>query len=275
MRSNRIVRWVRWVVPLMVVAAAIVGWEAWPRPIARPDYQPRLAELRGDEYFVYPPSHAPPRGIVVFFGNDVGFWEPHQELAGFLARQGFAVVGFDLRGLMRISPEASQVEREAQIGSAISRLVSSSASEFHGEKLPLILMGHSLGAEVAIWAGAHVAMPRLAGIIAMSPGARGHLEIVPSDFLSSALPTGPESFSVPDLVKALPKGVRVALVRGSADKYGSADPQIVAADGARLRRFVIPFAAHSLKRIIIARYVIEKAVEWSIEGVNGQTASGN
>lgn len=140
--------------------------------------------------------------------------------------------------------------------------MSESLAEFRGEKLPLVLMGHSLGAEVAIWAGAHIAQPRVTGIVAMAPGGRGHLAITPLDFLSSALPKGPDSFSMADLVKSTPPQMRIAIVRGASDGYGGADPQIVAAGPGHVQRFVIPFAGHSLKKILIARYVVEKALDW-------------
>lgn len=251
---------------LVVLAAG--WWEFWPRPIARPSYVPQVAALRADNMFVYPP-HGTLRGTVVFFGNDVGFWEPHQELADFLSRQGFAVVGTDLRTLFKSQVHANRAERETTVGSALSDLMRESLQEFHGNKLPLILMGHSLGAEAAIWAGAHVSDPRITGIIAMAPGGRGHLTITPSDYLSSALPSGPDSYSMAELVKASRPGLQIALVRGAHDSYGGADPEIIAAGGSRVKKFEIPFAGHSLKKILIARYVVRDAISWAIAGSHG------
>jgi hypothetical protein len=65
-----------------------------------------------------------------------------------------------------------------------------------------------------------------------------------------------------DLVRLLPRSMRVAIVRGASDGYGGGDPQIVAAGQGQVERFTIPFAGHSLKRILIARYVIEQAMDW-------------
>jgi pimeloyl-ACP methyl ester carboxylesterase len=236
----------------------------WPRPIARPDYVPHVAELRRPEFFVYPPSSGLTRGTIVFFGNDVGFWQPHQELADRLASAGYAVIGFDLRNLLKSDPDAPEAERDSVIGERISNVMSESLAEFHSAHLPLFLMGHSLGAEVAIWTASHVHYPKVAGVIAMAPGGRGHLEITAADFLSSALPSGPESFSMADLVKELPPGVRVALVRGASDGYRGADPGIVAAGNGRVKEFSIPFAGHSLKKILIARYVVQNALDWAV-----------
>ena len=257
-------------VGVLSILLAIAWWVLWPRSLPRPDYRPHIAELRGEEVFVYPPGQSPLRGTIVFFGNDVGFWQPHQRLADFLSRQGYAVVGFDLRKLLKSSPNAPQSERDAMIGDSLGRLMAESLTEFHGEKLPLLLMGHSLGAEVAVWAAAHIAQPRVTGIVALAPGGRGHLAITAADFLSSAVPTGPESFSVAELVKALPAGVRVALVRGAYDGYRGADPEIVAAGRERLQKFTIPFAGHALKKILLARYVVRSAIEWvALGGTRG------
>ncbi len=220
--------------------------------------------LRAPEVSVYPPT-PPLRGTIVFFGNDVGFWQPHQELADFLSRQGYAVIGYDLRNLLKSNVDHPLVERNAIIGDSIARLMSASLAEFHGEKLPLVLMGHSLGAEVAIWAGAHIAQPQITGIVAMAPGGRGHLAITPLDFLSSALPKGPDSFSMADLVKSTSPQIRIAIVRGASDGYGGADPQIVAAGPGHVQKFSIPFAGHSLKRILLARYVVERALDWVLQ----------
>jgi pimeloyl-ACP methyl ester carboxylesterase len=248
-----------------VIAVLAISWKIfWPRPIARPDYVPRVAELRKPEFFVYPPNARVTRGTILFFGNDVGFWQPHQQLAEFLASEGYGVVGFDLRKLVKSMPDEPESERDSVIGGEISNVMSESIAEFHGEHGPLFLMGHSLGAEVAIWAAAHVRSPVITGVIAMAPGGRGHLQITAADFLSSALPSGPESFSMADLVKSLPAGVRVALVRGASDGYRGADPGIVAAGGGRVKEFSIPFAGHSLKKILIARYVVRDALDWAV-----------
>lgn len=264
------------VIIAIVIAVLGISWEIfWPRPIARPDYVPRVAELRKPEFFVYPPRGAVTRGTILFFGNDVGFWQPHQHLAAFLASEGYAVVGFDLRKLLESFPDAPELERDSIIGGEMSRVMVASSAEFRAAQLPLFLMGHSLGAEVAIWTASHVKSPVVAGVIAMAPGGRGHLQITAADFLSSALPSGPESFSMADLVKSLPAGVRVALVRGASDGYRGADPGIVAAGNGRVKEFSIPFAGHSLKKILIARYVVENALRWAGASERSVVLSGN
>ena len=164
---------------------------------------------------------------------------------------------------------AVSAEREKTVGSALIDLMRESLQEFQGNKLPLILIGHSLGAEVGIWAGARISDPKITAIIAMAPGGRGHLTITPSDYLSSSLPSGPDSYSMADQVKVSRPDLRIALVRGAGDKYGEADPAILAAGGSRVKKFEIPFAGHSLKKILIARYVVRDAISWAISGTHG------
>jgi pimeloyl-ACP methyl ester carboxylesterase len=248
-------------VTLLIAMVAFVGWALWPRPVDRPSYSPHSSVLRSDDVYIYPPRSAL-RGTIVFFGNDVGFWKPHQELADFLSRHGYAVIGYDLRRLLKSVADSGVSSRDMIVGDTITTLIAASIDEFHGQRLPLLLLGHSLGAEVAIWAGAHITNPRPSGVVAMAPGSRGHLTITPRDYLSSAVPDGPDSFSMADLVRSLPRSMKVAIVRGASDGYGGGDPQIVAAGAGRVERFTIPFAGHSLKKILIARYVIEQAMDW-------------
>jgi pimeloyl-ACP methyl ester carboxylesterase len=248
-------------VAVLLILAAFAGWALWPRPIERPAYSPRASILRSDDFYVYPPRSSM-RGTIVFFGNDVGFWKPHQELADFLSRRGYAVIGYDLRRLLKSVADSGTVGRARIVGDTIAALMSASISEFRGEKLPLVLTGHSLGGEVAIWAGVHITSPHVSGVVALAPGSRGHLAITPKDYLSSEVPDGPDSFGMSDLVRSLPRSMKVAIVRGASDGYGGGDPQIVAAGAGQVQRFTIPFAGHSLKRILLARYVIEHATDW-------------
>ncbi len=64
----------------------------------RPPYIPDNPELRRLPVYFYPASSAAPaKAVIFFFGNDVGFWTPHRDLADFLSGQGYSVVGFDMR----------------------------------------------------------------------------------------------------------------------------------------------------------------------------------
>ncbi len=53
-------------------------------------YTPHDPALQTEPLYFYPAraSSRHPKAAVFFFGNDVGFWEPHQKLAERLASHG-------------------------------------------------------------------------------------------------------------------------------------------------------------------------------------------
>jgi pimeloyl-ACP methyl ester carboxylesterase len=133
--------------------------------------------------------------------------------------------------------------------------------EFGSSGRPFIVMGHSLGGELAVWAAANLKIPQLVGAVAMSPGSRSHLGVSLSDLLETSEPTGSGSFAVADEVKAMPADLKLVVIRGKSDKYRYADSAIVAARPDRVTVTTIPFAGHSLKRIVIAKYYVRRAIE--------------
>ena len=125
---------------------------------------------------------------------------------------------------------------------------------------------HSLGAELAVWSAANAGISGVVGTLALSPGSRSHLRISPSDLLMTSEPRGADSFAVSDqVVAATSLGPRIAIIRGSGDKFRSADVSLLAAGGSSVRRFVVPFASHSLRNLTLARYSIRDALEWLLE----------
>jgi hypothetical protein len=205
------------------------------------------------------------RALIVFLGNDIGFWEPHRKLAVSLSRAQYAVAGVDIKPLLHDLPDC-EPERDSAFASTMRMLIQRTRRELGADSMPLILAGHSLGAELAIWTAAHVQMPGRLGVLALSPGTRSHLRVSVSDIMNGPEPTGPESFSVADEIKRLPLAERVAIVRGTRDKYSSGDSILVASGGARADRFLVPFAGHSLKRIATASFETRRALEWLITG---------
>lgn len=263
--------------------AAVGGVLLWSDHRGRADdaadaYVPRDPALRGQGLRFYVAAGArPPRAVLFFFGNDLGFWRPHRRLAGDLASQGYAVAGWDMRPLLRSLPDARR-QRDSVFRARIVPLVSRAARELAGPGrapgapggVPLVFVGHSLGAEVALWTAAYARIPGTAGVVALSPGLRSHLRVSVADLLMTGEPTGPGSFSVPEAVAAAvgrpgpPQ--RVAVVRGERDRLRYADSALAAAGGPWLRRFDLRFAGHSLKRIALARFVVRSAVRWVLEG---------
>jgi pimeloyl-ACP methyl ester carboxylesterase len=235
---------------------------------SRPPYIPRNPELRRLPVYFYPTSPPTARAMVFFFGNDIGFWAPHRDLAEYLSGQGYAVVGFDMRTFLAELPESSP-QRDSAFEARILPIIASTRHEIHADSLPLVIVGHSLGAEVAIWTAAFAKPPGTVGVIAMSPGLRSHLRVTASDLLNGPEPNGPGSFSVPVTLKKIQPEIRVAIVRGDHDKYRYADSALLAAGGNRTHSYIVPFASHSLKRIIVARPVMRQAMSWLLERVPG------
>ncbi len=101
------------------------------------------------------------------------------------------------------------------------------------------------------------------GAVAISPGERGHLRVTATD-LAYGEPTEPGSFAVADMVRDVPRGVRVAIVRGASDPLRGADSLLVPARPG-LHRVIVPLAGHSMRRLLIAGPLIAGAIDWSID----------
>jgi pimeloyl-ACP methyl ester carboxylesterase len=219
--------------------------------------------LRHEPVFLYGATDTTrlPRAVVFFFGNDIGFWRPHRQLAASLAAAQYAVAGFDMRPLLHGLPDREPA-RDSAFAAAVEPLITRARHELGGDSVPLIIAGHSLGAEVAIWTAAHACPPGTTGVLAMSPGSRSHLRVSLSDIMNGPEPTGPESFSVAAAIAAIPPDERIAVIRGTRDDYARADPALIAAGGARIQRFSVPFAGHSLKRLATAGFETRRALDW-------------
>jgi pimeloyl-ACP methyl ester carboxylesterase len=245
---------------LALLAALVVGCRA----PAVSHYRPRDARLRELPLTFYPSvdEGRPPRAVVVFFGNDVGFWAAHQQLAERLAGEGFSVAGFDVKRFLATLPDGVRA-RDSAYARDIGPVVAAARHELRGDSVPLLLGGHSIGAEIALWTAAHTAEPGLAGVLAMSPGSRGHLRVTLSDMMNSE-PKGPDSFSVAEQIAALAPAVRVAIIRGQHDSFGAVDSALLAAGGDRVQRFGVPFAGHSMKKLLLAGPVVSRAMAFLV-----------
>lgn len=245
---------------LLVYAACVVVAACGGPPAP---YTPRDPALRELPLYFYPSRDAtrPARAFIFFFGNDVGFWQPHRELCAGLADDGYAVTGMDVRKLIASLPD-HEPARDSAFAARIAPIIERSRRELKADSLPVVLAGHSLGAEIAIWTASHASISGLVGTLALSPGTRSHLRVTLADIANTAEPTNAESFAVADAIRALPSRTRVAIVRGSHDKFRSADSSLVAAGGARATLYLVPLAGHSLRNIIVARHVVRGALRW-------------
>lgn len=202
------------------------------------------------------------RALVIFFGNDIGFWAPHQDLAWRLSGAGYDVVGVDLRRWLATLPEG-EPQRDSAFAVAMPRLLAEIRTEMRDSSLPIALAGHSFGAEVAFWIALHEPPRGLTGVLALNPRATGHLFITARDLLNEEA-SGEGSFSTVAAVGALAPGVRVAIVRGAEDPFRRHDPEFLRAGGTRLREYVIPLAAHSLKQLLLAGPIVDRAAAFVI-----------
>lgn len=232
----------------------------------RPTWAARDPLLRAQPVFLYGAADTtrPPRAMIFFFGNDIGFWHPHRQLAASLAQSQYAVAGFDMRPLLRSLPDRSPTRDSAFIA-AIEPIIARSRHELGADSVPLIVAGHSLGAEIAIWTAAHTCEPGVAGVLAMSPGSRSHLRVSVSDIMNGPEPTEPGSFAVADAIGEVPGDERIAVIRGTKDKLTRADPALMAAGGDRIERFSVLLAGHSLKGLTMAAFETHRAVGWLLE----------
>jgi len=250
-------------IALMLIVA---GCESGPTV----PYVARDATLRGEPLLFYPPRTRPARAFVFFLGNDVGFWKPHEELAWRLAENGYAVVGLDVKEYLARLPQ-DEPARDSSFAAKVGPLIAHARSELGADSLPVVVGGHSFGAEVAFWIALHRPPPKLAGVLALSPRSTGHLVVTPFDLMNREA-SGPWSFSTIRAATDIPSDVRIALVRGASDKFRRHDADFITAGGSRLRYFVVPFANHSLKKLLIAGPIIEHAVEFLIEPRRGSGA---
>ncbi len=230
-------------------------------------YTPRDRELQREPLFFYPESGGArhPRAGVFFLGNDLGFWKPHQKLAERLASHGYAVVGFDVKRFLDRLPDSSLL-RDSILVHDLPVLMKRSLHELGADSAPIIIAGHSFGADLALWTEANAHMPGVVGILALGPTMRDHPTVTINDKINLGEPTEAGSFAVAEEIRNTPRNVRIALLRGAGDKERKADRAFIEAGGARLSYTVIPFASHSLKSLVIAGPMIEHALDQLLVG---------
>jgi pimeloyl-ACP methyl ester carboxylesterase len=225
-------------------------------------YIPRDPELQREPLYFYPATgvEGHPKAGVFFLGNDLGFWQAHQRLAERLASDGYAVVGFDVKKFLDQLPDSALL-RDSVLAHSVPALIKRSLHELGADHVPIVIAGHSFGADIALWTEANAPIPGVVGVLALGPTRRDHPTVTLRDQMSSGEPTEPGSFAVDEQIRNTPAKVRIALMRGASDKERTSDRAFIAAGGSRMTYTVIPFAAHSLKSLIIAGPMIERALD--------------
>lgn len=234
---------------------------------ARSRYVPHDPNLLRQPLYFYPGegSTGHPRAGVFFLGNDLGFWGPHQRLAERLAADGYAVVGFDVKKFLDRLPDSALL-RDSVLAHEVPVLMKRSLHELHADSVPIVIAGHSFGADLALWTEANARLPGVVGVLALGPTMRDHPSVTINDKINLGEPTEPGSFSVADEISRIPRGVRIELMRGASDKERKSDQAFIAAGGSRLTYTIIPFASHSLKSLIIAGPMVERALGELVPG---------
>ena len=243
-------------------AVALVCLLAFACAPAHSAYTPRDPQLLREPLYFYPKTGGSlhPRAGVFFLGNDMGFWEPHQKLAERLAEHGYAVVGFDVKKYLDRLPDSAEL-RDSILVHDIPQLMKRALHELGADSVPIVLAGHSFGADLALWTEANAHMPGVIGVLALGPTKRDHPTVTINDKVNLGEPTEPGSFAVDEQIRNTPPKVRIALLRGASDKERKSDRAFIEAGGTRLTYTIIPFASHSLKSLVIAGPMIERAID--------------
>lgn len=245
---------------VFVAAISAAGcFRAEPAP-----YTSRNPQLASLPLFFYPSVEKPARAFVFFVGNDIGFWGAHQDLAKRLAGGGYHVVGIDVKVYFSRLVENDTIRARA-FGDSVRMMIAAARHELDADSLPVIIAGHSLGAEIAAWIAAAAPPPNLAGALLISSRSRGHLRATLADVANRSAPDEPGSFSVSDEITALAPGVRVALVRGTDDRFRDSDAAFLRAGGTRIEKWSVPWGGHSMSNILLAGPFIERAVAWTLQ----------
>ena len=246
------------------LSLVLLGGGGCFRPSPAP-YTPRDPALAGYPLFFYPSAvpSAPPKAFLFFVGNDIGFWGAHQDLAKRLAGAGYDVVGLDVKKSFRRLPDDA-VARAALFGDSVTRMIALARHELGADSIPVVLGGHSLGAEIASWIAIHAPPSKLTGLLLISSRGRGHLRATLSDVANRTAPSEPGSYSVAENIAALPVAVRVAIVRGTDDRFRAADDELLKAGGARIDKWSVPWGGHSMSNILLAGPFVERALAWTL-----------
>ena len=248
----------------MIAVFALLTYSCAP---ARSSYIPRDPQLRQEPLYFYPEEgmQGHPKAGVFFLGNDLGFWKPHQALAQRMAEHGYAVVGLDVKEFLDRLPDSAAL-RDSVLVHDLPILMKRSMHELGADSLPIVIAGHSFGADIALWTEANAPIHGVVGVLALGPTKRDHPTVTIRDQLNSVEPTEAGSFAVDEQIRNTPANVRIALLRGAGDKERKSDRAFIAAGGSRMTYAVIPFASHSLKSLIIAGPMIQTALDRLVAG---------
>lgn len=190
----------------LVLAAACSGHKAEaPAPCVD------LATPRGGFVLQMFRPAGPPTGLVVFGSGDGGWSYFEDAIAGALAKDGFAVIGWDCPKYVKLGKYD-----QARLAGDVAAAIGKGREFFRCADVPVILGGWSTGAEQMVSVAASPEKPSgTAGLLLLSPGERGRYGITVTDLLG-IMPRGPDTFALADMSGHL-GGLRVLQFHAEKD----------------------------------------------------------
>lgn len=212
-------QWVCVVAGLVVLALAVkfVLHLVLPRNFAGTGEHLQIEVARQPFEILYYCGPEEPKGVVVLGTGDGGwsYWE--ERTAKHLAKQGYAVAGWDCRKFAD-----SRSYDQAALAEGFRRAAEAAAERAGEIDGPVWYGGWSTGAEQSVAAAASEdRAPTLVGLLLAAPGQRGRFGITTSDLLG-VTPSGPGSFALADFGKRL-EGVAVAQFAAGMDPLDDVD----------------------------------------------------
>jgi acetyl esterase/lipase len=208
--------------------------EVLDRPSPGPTTTVRYGELPDQVADVWRPRGPTEDGrpsdlVIVIHG---GFWRAHYDrthvrpMCNSLAAQGFSVAAIEYR---RTGMPGGGWPGTCDDVRAAVRAVPGLVAARLGRPIPsTLLVGHSAGGQLALWAGSQVAAPRLAGIVSLAGvcdlvladelglGAQGDAGAAAA-FLGGRHEDRPEQYAAADPCQLPPPDAPVVLVHGALD----------------------------------------------------------
>src|SRR5262249_55214986 len=119
---------------LLLIAGGLIAYDHRPSKGHPSALTPADTALHKSWLYFYPSRGEPARAVMVFFGNDVAFWEPHQDLAWRIAGDGISVVGIDVRKYLATLPD-DEPARDASFAADMPQLIERSRRALSADSL--------------------------------------------------------------------------------------------------------------------------------------------
>jgi dipeptidyl aminopeptidase/acylaminoacyl peptidase len=207
------------------------------RPGPAPDAVLHYREGEDGVIDVYlPPAAARTHPVPLIVALHGGFWRAAYDrrhlrpFAGALAARGFAVALPEFR---RVGGGGEWPAIGEDVFAALRSIPTSVAAQGESrvdESAPCVVVGHSAGGHLALWAGLHAGPARVKGIVALAPVsdlvAAAGLRLsggAVADLLGGEPGDRPEAYADADPLRHLPSSVPITVIQGADDADVPAD----------------------------------------------------